>query len=325
VNIRSLVFVFNILLSFARLTTPNLKYENPTKDATTNCEQRRDARREKLYEGDEVQVLTDLGLTLRQAKVFLVLVKCDSPTARAIATLSKIPRQDVYKVLDELLKLGLLEKQISTPTRFVAVPVDETCKFLLNRRIKKTSDLKIRTKALIRNLHGMASPKSNGEEPKLFLIPEKEAFAHRIKKCIESSQKSIDMIGPQKSLEQGFFFTTETLKKSMHRGVKIRVIVEEIGYSDYLQSFPSTLIENPHFRVRIVHTHSALRFCVYDKKEISVVLSSEHDFAKSSLLWSDCTSLVDAYQGYFESMWLMRSEPFKIEDRNKSAGLVSPI
>ncbi len=263
-----------------------------------------------MHEEDEAQVLTDLGLTLRQAKVLLVLTKFSNPSARAIATLSKIPRQDVYKVLDELQKLGLIEKQIGTPTRFVATPINDTCEFLLNRRIEKTLDLKTRTKDLVRNLQGVASQKTNGEEPKLFLIPEKEAFVHRIKKSIETSQKSIDLIGPQKNLEQGFFFTTEALNKSMRRGVEIRVIVEQSRNMDLLLSVPSTLTENPHFKIKKMSTISVFRFCIYDKKEVSVVLSSDHDFTNSSLLWTDCASLVDAYQDHFETMWTIKSEPF---------------
>ncbi len=264
-----------------------------------------------MYEEDEAQVLTDLGLTLRQAKVLLVLTKCDSPSARAIAALSKIPRQDVYKVLDELLELGLIEKQIGTPTRFVAAPIDDMCDFLLNRRIEKTADLMAKTKALVRNLQGVASQKTSGEEPKMFLIPEKEAFAHRIKKSIETSQRSIDLIEPQKNLEQGFFFTTDALNKSMHKGVEIRVIVEQLRNVESILSFPSKLMENPNFKIRKMTTDSVLRFCVYDKKEVSAVLSSNHDFTKSFLLWTDCGSLVDVYQNYFETMWTIKSEPFK--------------
>jgi len=49
--------------------------------------------------------------------------------------------------------------------------------------------------------------------------------------------------------------------------------------------------------------HSNLRFGVYDKKEVSVVLSLIGDFAKSSLLWSDNSSLVEIFHNHFELLW----------------------
>jgi sugar-specific transcriptional regulator TrmB len=277
-----------------------------------------------LFEKDEVQVLTDLGLTLRQAKVYLILAKCQDITARNVATASKIPRQDIYKVLNELLGLGLIEKQISKPTKFVAFPINDTCTNLLKRKIEETSTLRIRTKTLMRNLQGIISTKTVDEEPRLFLIPEKEAFTLRIKKSIESSQKSIDIISPKKNLEQGLFFLVDALKKAMQRGVIIRLIVEPQEEDGFQFSFPQVLAENSLFKTRTMPNHMHLRFSVYDEKEITVMLLSDHDFAKSTLLWSDCTSLVDAYQDYFETMWLLKSDPFKIKNHATSSGLTLP-
>jgi len=277
-----------------------------------------------LFEEDEVQVLTDLGLTLRQAKAYLVLTKCQGLTARNVAVSSKIPRQDIYKVLNELLGLGLIEKQISKPTKFVAFPINDTCTCLLKRRIDETSNLKTRTKTLMRNLQGVISAKTIDEEPKLFLIPEKEACTLRIKKSIDSSQKSIDIIAPKKNLEQGLFFLVDALKKALQRGVKIRLIIELQEEADFQFSCPPVLAENSLFKTRTMLNHVHLRFSVYDKREVTVVLLSDHDFAKSTLLWSDCTSLVDTFQDYFEIMWLSKSDPIKRKTQVSTANLILP-
>jgi hypothetical protein len=176
----------------------------------------------------------------------------------------------------------------------------------------------------MRNLQGIISTKTVDEEPRLFLIPEKEAYTLRIKKSIESSQKSIDIISPKKNLEQGLFFLVDALKKAMQRGVIIRLIVEPQEEDGFQFSFPHVLAENSLFRTRKMPNHMHLRFSVYDEKEITVVLLSDHDFAKSTLLWSDCTSLVDAYQDYFETMWLLKSDPFIIKNHATSSGLILP-
>ena len=266
-----------------------------------------------MFEEDEVQVLTDLGLTLRQAKVYLILTKSQNISARYVAGAAKIPRQDIYKVLGELLALGLIEKQISKPTKFAAFPINDTCAYLLKRRVEETSNLKIRTKNLMRNLQVITSAKKIDEEPRLFLITEKEAFTIRIKKSIESSRKSIYIIAPKKKLEQGFFLLADDLKKAMQRGVRIQLIVEQSEELDLQFSRPFGLAENFRFETRTISNNLHLCFFVYDKKEISVAISSGQDFAKSTLLWTDCTSLVEAYQDYFETLWLMKSDHFKVK------------
>ncbi len=73
-----------------------------------------------MLEEGKVQTLTELGLTGRQARVFLNLLKCESSTARALSMSSDLARQDTYKVLDELQELGLVEREISVPTKFTA-------------------------------------------------------------------------------------------------------------------------------------------------------------------------------------------------------------
>ena len=108
-----------------------------------------------LFREDDVKILLDLGLSHRQASVFLVLARLKSSNARTIATASKQPRQDVYKVLDELLQLGLIEKELSAPTKFTTIPIHDACSLLLRRKVKSAAHLRRETKVLERNFQGI--------------------------------------------------------------------------------------------------------------------------------------------------------------------------
>jgi len=65
-----------------------------------------------MPEENEVQTLLELGLTNRQIRVFLELLKHDALTAKAVAVALNLPSQDTYTVLDKLKALGLIEKQL---------------------------------------------------------------------------------------------------------------------------------------------------------------------------------------------------------------------
>ena len=55
-----------------------------------------------------VEVLVGLGLSGRQARVYLALLKKGDARAQPLARLARVPRQEVYGLLLELQQLGLV-------------------------------------------------------------------------------------------------------------------------------------------------------------------------------------------------------------------------
>ena len=50
----------------------------------------------------ETHILIDLGLTKAQASVYLTLVRSGQARVKSVRELSKIARQDIYRILDQL-------------------------------------------------------------------------------------------------------------------------------------------------------------------------------------------------------------------------------
>ena len=98
-------------------------------------------------------ILSELGLSNSQAKLFLMLTKSKSLTAKAISVVSSVSRPDVYRVMTELQEIGLVEKLITVPEEFQAVSIEEAVSILLRRRIKKTEDLQQKGLDLVRSLN----------------------------------------------------------------------------------------------------------------------------------------------------------------------------
>ncbi len=209
------------------------------------------------------------------------------------------------------------QARIGSPTKFEALPIKDPSYFLLERG-NNISDLDIRTKNLVENFRGMKSTVAGVEQPRLLLIPGKEAILSRIKKSVESAQENIDIIAPKKNLEQGIFFLVEALKDAMQRGARIRLIAELEKEPDSQLSCPPVLMENSNFKIKTMRHLSGIRFCVYDGKEISVVLYTEKEFAKSALLWSDCSSLAKTYQDHFDMLWQTNSSLIQLENENRN-------
>ena len=88
-----------------------------------------------------IDTLTGLGLKLVQAKVYVALAKSGPLSVREISVLSKVPRTDLYRILEELEKKGLAERVIATPTKFKATPLVDCINMLLQRRREESLEL----------------------------------------------------------------------------------------------------------------------------------------------------------------------------------------
>ena len=151
---------------------------------------------------DEItQVLTRLGLTVGQARVYLALVQLGTATIKAIAGATKIARQDIYRIVSALEKVGLVEKAITTPMRFKAVPMRDGISFLLESRTAEFSELNEKAIQLIKISKNENKIRDNEEEGADFmLIPEKKIVEKRRRSEIEAAQLKIDVVALQKNL-----------------------------------------------------------------------------------------------------------------------------
>lgn len=253
---------------------------------------------------ERVQTFTRLGLTLRQAKVYLALSQCGISSARTVSTASNVPREGVYRVLLQLRKLGLVEKALTKPGMFIAIPIEDAVSILMERRTKEFVQTRLEAEELIKNNNKKIETTPQEEKPQFVLIPQKEALALRIKKAIKNAQTSIDVICTQPAFPQMLFIILEELKEALKRGVKVRWIAEK---SEELHSWlktMQTLRKNPCFTLRAISSRPNVRFGIYDKKKVIISSNPETGAFDSHALWSNNPSLLTITQDYFEVLWL---------------------
>lgn len=90
-------------------------------------------------ENDAVDAFERLGLTSYEAKVFIALHRLGSGTAKDVATVTDVPRSQVYSVAESLEDRSLLDVQQSSPIRYRPVSIDEA-QTTLERRFERERD-----------------------------------------------------------------------------------------------------------------------------------------------------------------------------------------
>jgi sugar-specific transcriptional regulator TrmB len=130
-----------------------------------------------------IKTLIEAGLTPNQAKLYLCLLKVNTATVSALSKETKFARQEVYRVLQELHGIGLVNKIISNPTQFEAVPIQEGASLLLSQKITELEETKIQVQSLI-NEYYVEKQGVQTQEYKFHLIPAKKIANEPANECL---------------------------------------------------------------------------------------------------------------------------------------------
>jgi sugar-specific transcriptional regulator TrmB len=243
-----------------------------------------------------------LGLTLLQAKTYLVLATLGRAGVKTIAKASNVARQDIYRIMPTLEKLGLAEKIIAVPTMYKATSLKEGLFILFQNETQKHSELQKKIIELVNNAHGSEDKKVLQDETHQFsIISSKKLLHKRIAERENIVQTSIDAVGKWESIRFTLFYRLQDLKRILKRGVKIRIITER--YEDYksVQKIMRTL-KNPLFGIRCISAPIPVKTVIHDGTEVNMCIAMSPDNDVPSL-WSSNPNFVKIMAAYFEELW----------------------
>jgi sugar-specific transcriptional regulator TrmB len=258
-----------------------------------------------IQDDEYTQALMDLGLTLLQAKTYLAFATLGKADAKTIAKASNVARQDIYRIVPMLQKLGLAEKIIANPTIYKATSIKDGLSILLQNKKKECAELQKKTTSLINNFHANTAKIDTQEgETQFKLTSEATLFLKMHKSLHQEAQISIDAIiplifdGPAK-FNDGLSFP----KKAMRRGVKIRLITQKA--KNGLQSRElQELGKNSLCELKYSATPVLFGMHIFDNKEVTLA-TSENGLPS---LWSNNRNLVNLAASYFDEMWSKAQE-----------------
>jgi hypothetical protein len=253
-----------------------------------------------MFSEQVYQVLVELGLSSLQAKIYCSLIQIHDPTAIAVSKLSKVARQEVYRITDELAEVGLVSRTVSTPIRFQAVPLNEALTILMESRIKSTSGLMKKIKTLSRE-----SQKKQEKTPSSYIIkelsPNEDWFGNSPLKL--QTTKTFDLITSFERLstrlkaDQKVFRNAARTKKTM-----IRIITNRPPADSPLCKIIDSLTIYPYFQMRFLDSKPDAVILIFDKKEAALSLSLNKPPGPPYLFANHPAFLYLAIE-HFETMW----------------------
>lgn len=254
-----------------------------------------------------IDTLKSLGLSQLQAKLYYTLAKMGPATIKSVATSANIARQDVYRLMDVLLKMGLAEKILLNPTMYKATPLKDGFKLLFANKKREYINLHKETSEIVKKLSasgGYLSPEK--EEEPFVITASKRLLYKRFKEQDSLTQETIDSLGEWKIIRTRFYDFFEDYCNLLKRGVRIRTITERHKEEHALAEKMKILQSNPLFEIRYLSTPAPVNLVIYDGKAVQLCLSSSEDNFQD--LASKNPLFMRIMNTFFEELW-EKAEP----------------
>lgn len=254
---------------------------------------------------EQVQALNDIGLSVLQARTYLCLAKLGEADVGRISKASNLVRQDIYRVMPSLEKLGLAEKILAKPTIYRATSIKEGVSILLQNRKRKDEEATKEACLLVQSFSERVPSSDVQEIDSQFRITSEESLLIKLHaQQIEKSQTAIDIVVPCQKLEELMLHSSCFLVRAMKRGVRIRLITQETK-KPFMHGKLDQLVEESVMEIGYstkINSSGLPWFGmhIFDDKEVTLCISRNGVVPS---LWSNSPQFLKLAGTYFEDLW----------------------
>jgi len=248
-----------------------------------------------------------LGLTPNETRIYVSLLGLGPSSAREIGKRSGLRREDVYRTLNRLKSIGILEIIMNNPYIFVAVEPQLAVKILLDQLESRLSSTRKSAQFLVDSLRTI----ERSDRAKNYYDSIKSAFkleggsqifqqmSRLVSGCKYELLRVVSLTGISLNYEHGIIDIERSIVS--HDG-KIRVITEvDRGQSGFqLLKDYSRIAEIRH----LSGISSALKFVISDNSEmIFFTTNPNRDIRELGAIWTNNKHLIEGFRIDFEKSW----------------------
>ncbi|MFX1261433.1 MAG: MEDS domain-containing protein [Promethearchaeota archaeon] len=280
---------------------------------------------------DSARKLSEFGLTPYEAKVYLAAVKLGPTSASKVSKIAKIRREEVYRTLPKLEKVGLIDRILGRPVKIRAMPIEEALSFLISRKEEQAkqelSNLYSMRENILDSLEAEPEEMDLDEEMHHFtLISEKDAVSARTSALISNARTSIDIVDSGADIVRFILNYADALENTNKRVVKVRILTV---CPDKEETIPEALqkhVPNNSFDLRYVETLPS-RYVMVDRKQVLITTTPDGTLSDLKCLWTDDPSLVGLIERDFEEQYAKSTswKDFRLSPSEKMTRIVKHL
>ncbi len=258
---------------------------------------------------EDVKTLCWLGLTSRQARVYLSLLKTGVAKTETVSSVSRVNRQEVYRIIAALQDRGFIENLAGSPTKYRAIPVNVAIKYLVDKKTDELRDIRekaVRLSEKYDPINLQAPPLL--DDSKLVIVSGIGQF-RRNDEATRLAQQSIDVVTSWKKFCQSTVEIDQLMKEAMERGVIMRTVTEKPNGATLPKWAKDTLARYPsNFKLRTFEHDCSASTVIFDGTLMSLDIDISSDLMGAHL-WSRSNSQITMSQAYFDQIWEHSEKP----------------
>lgn len=256
----------------------------------------------------------DFGLTLNQARVYVALLKLGVVPVIRITELSGVRREEVYRVLGQLEKRGMVERVIGKPLKFRALSLEQTLPAILEQRRQKFewtfSKLQSMEEDLIKTVRTLKREAVVEEKEEIGFVPITDGnhALQKIVDMIKRTKKQLLVALSIHDLKYGYLTYTDPLKHIIQKGATVQILTE-IKETDALTLKVLDEIMKLKGEVEVRHMNNLpSQITIIDNKEAIVGSFVFPPTDRHVSLWTDDPSFVKTVTRFFYDSWSVSVE-----------------
>ena len=254
-----------------------------------------------------------LGLKERESKVYIHLAKKGVKKAREISDELKMDRVQLYRLLKDLQKKGMVESSFEQPTYFTAVPFEKVLDLFIKAKKEETRVLETNRNSLLSQWESL-EVKVESRESARFMVIEGRSFVYsKIEQMIQETKDTLCVVTSSRGvvlayqaglLEAGF-------SHPLRNKVRFRFITSLSR--ENVEIIKNLIMKAKKVPINVEQRHADLgprnfpRFVIRDEEELIFFLRTTEDESSSTQkdtgLWTNNKVLVRAFKAFFEEMW----------------------
>jgi sugar-specific transcriptional regulator TrmB/CBS domain-containing protein len=286
----------------------------------------------EVTEHEVVSVLRDFGLTQKEAEVYVFLTKSGIQKAGEVAERLKMHKAQVYRILEALRTMGIVEATLDFPARFVPISFENFLIMAVKAKRDEALQLESRKIKLITTMQSAETEKPGPQQAKFAVVKGRTKVYSRILQLVEEAKSGVlamtDNIGIIRSEQAGIF----DLTKKREANFRILTNVSKDNYLFVKKALQKALPKRFQIETRHKDLGTKLypRFVIKDDQEIIFFLAPTEENPESersdTVLWTNNREIVSALKIFFEASWNEATDlGIRIRELETGAAVVETI
>jgi sugar-specific transcriptional regulator TrmB len=271
-----------------------------------------------LKRGAIEKTLKNFGLSKKEAEIYIFLGKRGPLKAREITKHLKMNKGQVYRILKNLQKKGLVEATLEFPTRFTALPFKDIIDAFIKSKREEVVQIEETKKDLLSDWKNISQTELDSSLEKFSVIEGNKKIFYKISQMIKEANTQFAIaltVSDLLKAEQFGLFDFSYDKINIEFRVLTQLSKQNLKAMKFLKPKLKSKIA---FRV----TNPSLgasrfsRMAIRDNDGVILFISDKNkqtlNDAKEVCLSTNCKSIIEAFLGAFEDFW---KDSTDIDDR----------